>query len=137
MFHEKCEKIKIKGWKERQIKTKKKKQKQNVFCSVSRDGSVGTVTGLDSLGIRVRFPVREEVFSLISTASRTALGPTQTSTQWAQGVKRPGREADRVQYVFMAWYLIKYVQGQLHFNRVFECRLDYIVLCNSVQQKLV
>jgi len=38
-------------------------------------------------------------FSLFSTASRTALGPTQPPIQWVPGalslgVKRPGREAD-------------------------------------------
>jgi hypothetical protein len=58
------------------------------------------------------------------TASRTALGPTQSPIQWVQGVKRPGREADHSspssvkvrdawsytstpQYVFMAWCLVK------------------------------
>jgi hypothetical protein len=37
---------------------------------------------------------------IFTTASRTALGPTQPSIQWvlgalSLGVKRPGREADR------------------------------------------
>jgi hypothetical protein len=66
---------------------------------------------------------------LFTTASRTALGPTQPSIQWVRGtvslgVKRPGREADHSppssaevkkarsytstpQYVFMAWCLVK------------------------------
>jgi len=67
---------------------------------------------------------------LFTTASRMALGPTQTPIQWVPGslfleVKRPGREADRSspsgaevknawkytstpQYVFMAWFLVKH-----------------------------
>jgi hypothetical protein len=66
---------------------------------------------------------------LFTTASRTALGPTQPPIQWVPealslGVKRPGREADRLplsgaevknacsytstpQYAFMAWCSIK------------------------------
>jgi len=69
-------------------------------------------------------------FFLFPTVFRLALGPTQPSTQWAPGAltpeeKCPGREADRSlpssteitnawsctsipQYVFMAWYLVKY-----------------------------
>jgi hypothetical protein len=66
---------------------------------------------------------------LFTTASKLALGPTQTPIQWIPGVlflriKRPGREADhsppfsaefkecvelylRYQYAFMAWCLVK------------------------------
>jgi hypothetical protein len=66
---------------------------------------------------------------LFTTASRTALGPTQPPIQWVPGilslgVKRPGREAgyslpssaevknawsytSSLQYVFMAWCLVK------------------------------
>jgi hypothetical protein len=47
---------------------------------------------------RVRFPAVQD-FSLFSTSSRPALGPTQPPTQWVPGAislgaKRPGREAD-------------------------------------------
>jgi hypothetical protein len=64
-----------------------------------------------------------------STASRTALAPTQPPIQWVRGalslgVKRPGREADHSppssaevrnawnytftpQYAFMAWYSVE------------------------------
>jgi hypothetical protein len=47
----------------------------------------------------VRFPARGEIF-LFYTASRPALGPTQSPIQWVQealspGVKQLGREADR------------------------------------------
>jgi hypothetical protein len=67
---------------------------------------------------------------LFTTASRTALGPTQPPIQWVPaalslGVKRPGREADHSppssievkecvelylhsQYVFMTWCLVKH-----------------------------
>jgi hypothetical protein len=67
---------------------------------------------------------------LFTTASRTALGPTQPPIQWVPGafslgVKRPGREADHSplssaevknawsytstpQYVFRAWCLVKH-----------------------------
>jgi hypothetical protein len=67
---------------------------------------------------------------LFTTASRTALGPTQPPIQWVPGVlslgvKRPWREADHSptssaevknewsctsipQYVFMAWCLVKH-----------------------------
>jgi hypothetical protein len=73
---------------------------------------------------------------LFTTASRTAVGPTQLPIQWVPGalslgVKRPGREADHsphlvprsknewsctsiLQYTFMAWCSIK-AQGQLYF----------------------
>jgi hypothetical protein len=69
---------------------------------------------------------------LFTTASRTALGPTQPPMQWVPGalslgVKRPGREADHSplssaevknawsctstpQYVFMAWCLAKHTK---------------------------
>jgi hypothetical protein len=50
-----------------------------------------------------------------TTASRTALGPTQPPIQWVPGalslgVKRPGRGAipPVLQYAFMAWRLVKH-----------------------------
>jgi hypothetical protein len=77
----------------------------------------------------VRFPAGAGNF-LFTTASRTALGPTQPPNSWVPGVlslgvKRPDREADHSppsstdvknawsytstpQYVFMAWYLVKH-----------------------------
>jgi hypothetical protein len=62
--------------------------------------SVGIVLGygLDDRGSRIRLPAGAGNFSL-TTASRTALGPTQPPIQWVPGalslgVKRPGREAD-------------------------------------------
>jgi hypothetical protein len=70
------------------------------------------------------------VIFLFTTASRTALGPTQPPIKWVPGalslgVKRSGREADhsppssaevkeRVElylhppYAFMAWYFVKH-----------------------------
>jgi hypothetical protein len=54
--------------------------------------------GLDDRSSRVRFPVGVGIF-LFTTASRTAVGPTEPPTQWvtgslSPGVKRPGRKAD-------------------------------------------
>jgi hypothetical protein len=56
------------------------------------------VYGLDDPVSGVRFPAGLGIF-LFTTASRTALGPTQPPIQWVPGaislgVKRPGREAD-------------------------------------------
>jgi hypothetical protein len=73
---------------------------------------------------------------LFTTASTTALGPTQPPITWVPralflGVKRPGREADHSphlvprsnsdwsynstpQYAFMAWCSVKKAQGQLY-----------------------
>jgi hypothetical protein len=66
---------------------------------LSRDSSVGTAlgNGLDDRGSWVRFPAGLRIF-LFTTASRTALGPTQPPIQWVAGVhslevKRPGCEA--------------------------------------------
>jgi hypothetical protein len=85
--------------------------------------------GLDVRGSRVRFLAGLGIF-FFTTASRTALEPTQPPIQWVQGVlslgvKRPGREAGHSppssaevknewsytstpQYVFMAWCLVKH-----------------------------
>jgi hypothetical protein len=53
----------------------------------SRDISVGITLGygLDDRGSRVRFPEGLGI-SLFTTASRTALGPTQPPIQWVPGV---------------------------------------------------
>jgi hypothetical protein len=66
----------------------------------SRDSSVGTALcyGLDDRAARVRFPAGAGNLSF-TTASRTALGPTQPPIQWVTGaiflgVKRPVRETD-------------------------------------------
>jgi hypothetical protein len=66
----------------------------------SHHSSVGMALGygLNDRGSRVQFPAEAGNF-LFTTASRTALGPTQPSIQWipgalSLGVKRPGREAD-------------------------------------------
>jgi hypothetical protein len=68
----------------------------------SCDSSVGIALGygMDDRGFRVRFPMGAGIF-LFTTASRTALGPTQPPIQWvlgalSLGVKRPGREADHL-----------------------------------------
>jgi hypothetical protein len=70
------------------------------YLIFSRDSSVGTALGygLDDRGSRVDSR-RELGIFLFTTASRTALGPTQPPVQWVSGalsvgVKRPGREAD-------------------------------------------
>jgi hypothetical protein len=77
---------------------------------------------------------------LFSTASRTALGPTQPPIQWVPwvlflGVKRPGREADHSppssaevkmcgcmpplpQYAFMAWCLVKHRDNFIFTNEL-------------------
>jgi hypothetical protein len=53
---------------------------------------------MDNRSSRVRFPAGAVKF-LLTTMSRTVLGPTQPPNQWvpgafSMGVKRPGREAD-------------------------------------------
>jgi hypothetical protein len=70
-------------------------------------------------------PGRGRDFFLFATASRLALGRTQTPIQWIRGVERPEREADHSlpssAYVknacsytstpsdaFLAWYLVKH-----------------------------
>jgi hypothetical protein len=70
-----------------------------MYCN-PRDSSVGIALGygLDDRGSRVRFPAGLGIF-LFTTASRTALGPTQPPIQWipgalSLGVKWPGGEAD-------------------------------------------
>jgi hypothetical protein len=84
---------------QRQISRRKDISK---FFSVikSRDSSVGIALGygLDDRGSRVRLPAGLGIF-LFTTASRTALGPTQPPIQWVPrglslGVKRPVRDAD-------------------------------------------
>jgi hypothetical protein len=74
-----------------------------LFVSVqykSRDSSVGIALGygLDDRGSRVDSRRGLGIF-LFTTASRTALGPTQSPIQWvlgalSLGVKRLGSEAD-------------------------------------------
>jgi hypothetical protein len=67
------------------------------FHLASRDSSVGIATGYGLDGWSSS-PVGDKIF-LLSTSSRTAMGPTQPIIQWAQegsfaGVKRPERGAD-------------------------------------------
>jgi hypothetical protein len=71
-----------------------------ILLSKSCDSSVGIALGygLDDRGSRVRSPAGLEIF-LFTTASRTALGPSQPPIQWVPGalslgVKRPGCESD-------------------------------------------
>jgi hypothetical protein len=57
-----------------------------------------SVPQLDDRGSRVRFPAGLGIF-LFTTASRTALEPTQPPIQWVPGalsVKRPGHGADHL-----------------------------------------
>jgi hypothetical protein len=65
------------------------------------DTSVGIALGYgtDDRGSRLRFPGGGLGIFLFTTASRTALEPTQPPIQWVPGapslgVKRPGREVD-------------------------------------------
>jgi hypothetical protein len=64
----------------------------------SRYSGIALGYGLDDRGPRFRFLAGLRIF-LFTTASRTALGPTQPPIQWVPealslGVKWPGREAD-------------------------------------------
>jgi hypothetical protein len=70
------------------------------WCSVkkSTQTTLPLHYGLDDQGSRVRFPTGLGIL-LFTTASRTALGPTQPPIQWVPGafslgVKWPGREVD-------------------------------------------
>jgi hypothetical protein len=69
-----------------------------VVCKRTSSVGIALGYGLDDRGSRVRFPAGLGIF-LFTTASRTALGPTQPPIQWvpgalSHGVKRSGREAD-------------------------------------------
>jgi hypothetical protein len=72
---------------------------QRVFIVLSAYFIIDSVRKLsDDRGSRVRFPAGLGIF-LFTTASRTALRPTQPPIQWVPralclAVKRPGREAD-------------------------------------------
>jgi hypothetical protein len=83
------------------MKFKQNKEKRRINTASSFQISVGIALGygLDDRGSRIRFPAGAGNF-LFTTASRTALGPTQPPIQFVPGalsleVKRPGREADR------------------------------------------
>jgi hypothetical protein len=65
----------------------------------SRDSSVGIALSYGLDGVQGFDSRRELGISLFTTASKTALGPTQPPIQWVPGalslgVKRPGREVD-------------------------------------------
>jgi hypothetical protein len=71
-----------------------------IIYTKSRNSSVGIALGygLDDRGSRVRFPTEGVGIFLFTTASRTALGPTQPPIQWVRGahslgVKRLRRDA--------------------------------------------
>jgi hypothetical protein len=73
---------------------------------------------------------------LFTTASRMALGPTQSPIQWVPGAlslgaKRPGREAmlKLPQYVFMAWCLVKHRDN---FTFIFIFTLTFIININEM-----
>jgi hypothetical protein len=123
----------------------------------SRDSSVGIALGYGVDGV-LGFDSRLGLgIFLFTTASRTALGPTQPPIQWVSGplslaVKRTGREADRSphlvprsknewsytstpQYAFMAWCTDK-AQGQLYLTlplpstpRSSGCSLVFFIPC--------
>jgi hypothetical protein len=111
-----------------------------VICEIRLIVMLHQITNYSSVGIALGYGLEIgflgfdsrrglEIF-LFSTASRTALGPTQPPLQWVAGalslgVKRPGRETDHSppstaevknawsytsapQYVFMAWCLVKH-----------------------------
>jgi hypothetical protein len=81
-----------------------------------------------------------------TTASRTALGPTQAPIQWVPralslGIKRVGREADHSlpfsaevkntstrQYVFMAWYLVKHRDNFTFYLYICRCNVTNLRL---------
>jgi hypothetical protein len=78
----------------------KVKYKMKISCPYeTRDSSVGIALGYGLNGV-LGFDSRQGLgIFLFTTASRTALGPTQSPIQWVQGalslgVKRPGREAN-------------------------------------------
>jgi hypothetical protein len=92
----------------------------NSLTTKSRYSSVGIALGygLEDWDSTVRFPGGAGIF-LFTTASRTALGPTQPPIQGVPGVlslwvKRPRREVDHSPpSSAMAWCLVK-AQGQLY-----------------------
>jgi hypothetical protein len=79
-------KIKYEKMKERKTKKGRKKieiQKKNVYCPEIEQSGIHfwLCYGLDDQGSRVRFPAGMGIF-LFTTASRTALGPTQPPIRW-------------------------------------------------------
>jgi hypothetical protein len=102
----------------------------------SRDSSVEWLATGWTIGV-LGFDSRRGLgIFLFTTASVTALGPTQPPIQWvvgfSLGIKRPGREADHLppssaevknvwsytftpQYVFLAWCLVQLVKKFLRF----------------------
>jgi hypothetical protein len=95
---------------------------------------------------------------LFTTASRTALEPTQPPIQWVPGaislgVKRPGREADHLppssaevkstwsytstpQYAFMAWSLVKH-RDNLTFTFMTLSVNSYLMFLNLPRASLI
>jgi hypothetical protein len=66
---------------------------------VITDGQVMNMTIAQQGTAKMNFKYHKSNYFVFTTASRTALGPTQHPIQWVQrslfpGVKRPGREAD-------------------------------------------
>jgi hypothetical protein len=107
------------------------------YFTVIRGSSVGIGPGygLDDRGSEFDSRRKLGIF-LFTTASRTALGPSQSPIQWvpealSSGVKLPGREADHSppssaevknvwhctsipQYAFMTWCSVKKAERQLY-----------------------
>jgi hypothetical protein len=123
----------------------------------SRDSSVSIALGW-TIGVLWFDSRRGLRIFLFTTASRTALGPTQPPIQWVPGalslgVKRSGHEADHSPlfsaevknarsytstplYIFMALCLVKHTQGQLYLYLYFTLPLPLgtviSMFCESV-----
>jgi hypothetical protein len=114
-----------------------------------------TVNGYIFIYLKKMFITRGQGIFLFTTASRTAVGPTQPPIQWVTGVlslgiKWPGREADHSlpsnaelknvwsytstpQHLFVAWCFVKYRDSFKHRCSLYlSCKIQKKIICTKI-----